>query len=68
METLSKAQEVKGGGKSITFLIYDGTYGDVDKVLGFIQQFDAAFGKEGFSKSSKLRNVSMHFHKTVRHW
>ena len=28
-----------------------------------------AFGKKkGFSKSSKLRNVSMHFHKTARHW
>ncbi|MCO5560782.1 hypothetical protein L7F22_014402 [Adiantum nelumboides] len=32
-----------------------------DKVLVFIQQFDAAFGDEGFTESSKLRHVAMHF-------
>ena len=33
----------KEGAKSITFLIYDGTFEAMDKVLGFIQQYDAAF-------------------------
>ena len=37
-------------------------------MLSFIQQFNAASGQEGFLESSKLRNVSMHFHKTARHW
>ncbi|MCO5597908.1 hypothetical protein L7F22_051993 [Adiantum nelumboides] len=56
------------GGKSITFLTYDGTFGATNKVLAFIQQYDAAFGDEGFSKSSKLCNVAMHFQKSARQW
>ncbi|MCO5556011.1 hypothetical protein L7F22_009555 [Adiantum nelumboides] len=39
-----------------------------DKVLTFIQQFDAAFGDEGFTESSKLRHVAMHFQKSARQW
>ncbi|MCO5568819.1 hypothetical protein L7F22_022520 [Adiantum nelumboides] len=39
-----------------------------DKVLAFIQQFDAAFGDEGFTESSKLRHVAMHFQKSARQW
>ncbi|MCO5606086.1 hypothetical protein L7F22_060273 [Adiantum nelumboides] len=39
-----------------------------DKVLPFIQQFDAAFGDEGFTESSKLRHVAMHFQKSARQW
>ncbi|MCO5576618.1 hypothetical protein L7F22_030433 [Adiantum nelumboides] len=39
-----------------------------DKVLAFIQQFDAAFGDEGFMESSKLRHVAMHFQKSTRQW
>ncbi|MCO5568796.1 hypothetical protein L7F22_022496 [Adiantum nelumboides] len=39
-----------------------------DKVLAFIQQFDAAFGDEGFIESSKLRHVAMHFQKFARQW
>ena len=58
----------KEGAKSITFLTYDGTFGALDKVLAFIQQFDAAFRDENFSESSKLRNVSMHFTKAARQW
>ena len=50
------------------FLCYDGTYGHTDKVLGFIQQFDAAFGGEYFTKSSKLRHIAMYFQKSARHW
>ena len=61
-------RKFKEGGKSITFLTYDGKFGDLDKVLAFIQQFDAAFGDENFSKSSKLRNASMHFTKATCHW
>ena len=37
-------------------------------MLSFIQQYDAAFGDEEFSESSKLRNVSMHFQKSARQW
>ncbi|MCO5608758.1 hypothetical protein L7F22_062974 [Adiantum nelumboides] len=39
-----------------------------DKVLAFIQQFDAAFGDEGFTESSKLQHVAMHFQKSTRQW
>ncbi|MCO5570254.1 hypothetical protein L7F22_023973 [Adiantum nelumboides] len=39
-----------------------------DKVLAFIQQFDAGFGDEGFTESSKLRHVAMHFQKSARQW
>ncbi|MCO5588013.1 hypothetical protein L7F22_041967 [Adiantum nelumboides] len=46
----------------------DGTFGATDKVLAFIQQFDAAFGDEGFTESSKLRHVAMHFQKSARQW
>ena len=63
-----KLKKFKEGGKSISFLTYDGTFGAMDKVLGFIQQFDAAFGDEGFTESSKLRHVAMHFQKSARQW
>ena len=63
-----KLKKFKEGGKNITFLTYDGTFGATDKVLAFIQQFDAAFGDEHFSESSKLQNVSMHFQKSARQW
>ncbi|MCO5572638.1 hypothetical protein L7F22_026396 [Adiantum nelumboides] len=63
-----KLQKFKEGGKSITFQTYDGSYGATDKVLSFIQQFDAAFGGENFTESSKLRHVAMHFTKAVRQW
>ncbi|RYA46877.1 reverse transcriptase domain-containing protein [Enterobacter cloacae complex sp. GF14B] len=64
----SKLKKFKEGGKSISFLTYDGTFGATDKVLAFIQQFDAAFGDEGFTESSKLRHVAMHFQKSARQW
>ena len=51
---LHKKQKFKEGGKNITFLTYDGTFGATDKVLAFIQKFDAAFGDEHFSETSKL--------------
>ncbi|MCO5575528.1 hypothetical protein L7F22_029329 [Adiantum nelumboides] len=54
--------------KSITIQTYDGFYGAIDKVLSFIQQFDAAFGGEDFTESSKLRHVAMHFTKAARQW
>ncbi|MCO5597644.1 hypothetical protein L7F22_051725 [Adiantum nelumboides] len=38
------------------------------KVLAFIQQFDAAFGDEGFTESWKLRHVAMHFQKSAKQW
>ena len=61
-----KLKKFKEGGKNITFLTYDGTFGATDKVLAFIQQFDAAFGDEDFTESSKLRHVAMHFQKFAR--
>ncbi|MCO5573163.1 hypothetical protein L7F22_026929 [Adiantum nelumboides] len=40
-----------------------------DKVLAFIQRFDAvAIGDEGFTESSKLRQVAMHFQKSAKQW
>ncbi|MCO5572881.1 hypothetical protein L7F22_026640 [Adiantum nelumboides] len=45
----NKLKKFKEGGRNISFLTYDGTFGATDKVLAFIQQFDAAFGDEGFS-------------------
>ncbi|MCO5605011.1 hypothetical protein L7F22_067623 [Adiantum nelumboides] len=64
----NKLKKFKQGGKSISFLTYDGTFGATDKVLAFIQQFDVAFGDEGFMESSKLRHVTMHFQKSARQW
>ncbi|MCO5548199.1 hypothetical protein L7F22_001656 [Adiantum nelumboides] len=64
----SKLKKFKVGGMNISFLTYDGTFGATDKVLAFIEQFDAAFGDEGFTKSSKLRHVAMHFQKSDRQW
>ena len=63
-----KLEKFKEGGKNISFLVYDGTYGHTDKVLGFIQQFDSAFGGEHFIERSKLRHIAMYFQKSARHW
>ncbi|MCO5569414.1 hypothetical protein L7F22_023126 [Adiantum nelumboides] len=64
----NKLNKFKEGGKNISFLTYDGTFGATNKVLAFIQQFHAAFGDEGFMESSKLRHVAMHFQKSARQW
>ncbi|MCO5550180.1 hypothetical protein L7F22_003662 [Adiantum nelumboides] len=64
----SKLKKFKLGGKNISFLTYDGTFGATNKVLAFILQFDAAFGDEGLTESSKLRHVAMHFKKSARQW
>ena len=63
-----KLETFKEGVKSITFLSYDGSYGQTDKVLAFVQQFDAAFDGEHFTERSKLRHVAMHFQKSARQW
>ena len=63
-----KLQKFKEGGKNVTFLSFDGTYGHTDKVLNFIQQFDAAFGGESFTEESKLRHVAMYLQKSGRQW
>ena len=52
----------------MTFLTYDGTYGDTDHNLAFIQQFDAAFGGESFQEASKLRHIAMYLTKSGRQW
>ena len=38
------------GGKIVTFLSYDGAYGQTDKVLSFIQQFNFLFVGKHFTK------------------
>ena len=63
-----RMEKFKEGGKNITFLSYDGTYGATDRILGFIQQFDSAFGGEYFEERSKLRHVAMYFQKFARQW
>ena len=41
----------------------------MNKVLHFIQQFDAAFGGEHFTEGSKLCHVAMYFQKSAtRTW
>ncbi|MCO5611374.1 hypothetical protein L7F22_065627 [Adiantum nelumboides] len=64
----SKLKKFKDGGTNISFLTYVGTFGSTDKVLACIQQFDVPFGDEGFTESSKLRHVAMHFQKSARQW
>ena len=61
-------QTFKEGAKCVTFLTFDGTYGNTDKVLLFIQHFDATFGGENFTESSKLCHVAMYLQKTSCHW
>ncbi|MCO5612579.1 hypothetical protein L7F22_066847 [Adiantum nelumboides] len=39
-----------------------------DKVSVFIQQFDVAFGDEGFTNSSKLQHIALHFQKSIKQW
>ncbi|MCO5579841.1 hypothetical protein L7F22_033703 [Adiantum nelumboides] len=64
----NKLKKFKEGGKNISFLTYDGTFGAIDKVMAFIEQFDAAFGDEGFTETCKLRHVAMHFQKSASQW
>ncbi|MCO5548855.1 hypothetical protein L7F22_002317 [Adiantum nelumboides] len=63
-----KRPKFREGSKNVPFITYDGTYGAIDKVLAFIQQFDAAFGGEDFTESSKLRSMAMHLQKSARQW
>ena len=63
-----RMEKFKGGDKNITFLSYDGTYGATDCILGFIQQFDSAFGGEYFEERSKLQHAAMYFQKSARQW
>ncbi|RXY73064.1 hypothetical protein DD581_33755, partial [Klebsiella pneumoniae] len=58
----------KEGGKKTSFLTYNGIFGATDKVLAYIQQFDAAFGDEGFTKSSKIHHVAVNFQRSARQW
>ena len=61
-----KLQKLKEGGKSSTFLTYDGAYGPTGKMLNFIQNFDATFGGEDFIKGFKLHHVAMHLENFVQ--
>ena len=64
----SKLQKFKEGGKSIILLSNNGTYGHKNKVLNFIQQFDAAFGGENFTKQSNLCHVAMYLQNLACQW
>ena len=68
MEEVKEVAKVQRRRKDVTFLIHDETYGDTDKVLNFIQQFDAAFEGEPYTEDSKLRNVAMYLQNTARQW
>ena len=61
-----KLETFREGGKNITFLSYDGSYGQTNKVLAFVQQFNLAFGGEHFIERSKVRHVAMHFQKCAQ--
>ena len=61
-----KLKTFKEEGKNISFLSYDGIYGQTNKVLAFVQQFDAAFDDKHFTQHSKLCHIAMHFHKSAR--
>ena len=63
-----KLRKIKEGGNNFTFQTFDGSYGNMDKVLTFIQQFDAAFGGEDFIKSCKICNVAIHLTKSTIHF
>ena len=63
-----KISKFREGGKNVTFMTYDGAYAATDKILAFIQQFDAAFGGEEFDERSKLRHVAMYLQKSARQW
>ena len=61
--------QFKKGGKIITFFTYNGTFGATNKILAFIQQYDATFRDEYLSKCSNLcNNVAMHFKSLDRQW
>ena len=46
--SLRHYKKFKKGGKSITLLTYNGTFGATNKILAFIQQYDTAIGDEDF--------------------
>lgn len=68
LEEISTPPKVQGRRGHTTFLSFNGTYGNTDKVLNFIQQFDAAFGGDNLPKKSKLKHVAMYFQKSTRQW
>ena len=61
-----KLKNFKEGGNSVSFQTFDGSYGNVDKVLTFIQQFNASSRGEVI-ETSKLCNVVMHLTKLAHH-
>ena len=63
-----KLHKFKKGNKGITFLTYDEAYGNTNKMLNFIQWFDAPFGRQDFTKGSKLQYVAMHLQKPTQQW
>ena len=48
----NKPKEFKEGGKYERFITFNGRYGQAEKAVQFVRQFDAAFGSENFLESS----------------
>ncbi|MCO5588851.1 hypothetical protein L7F22_042811 [Adiantum nelumboides] len=57
----NKLKKFKKERKKILFLTYNDTFGATDKVLTFIQQFDAAFGDDGLMESSKPTSLLLKY-------
>ena len=50
------------------FLTYNGAYGETNRVLAFVQQFNAAFGGEDLDEGYKLFHVAMYLVKSGKKW
>ncbi|MCO5573570.1 hypothetical protein L7F22_027342 [Adiantum nelumboides] len=64
-----KLQKFKGGGKSITFQTYDGSYGATYKVLSFIQQYCAGLTEDirAYVNDQKPRTIAEVIHRSKVH-
>ena len=54
--------------KNIIFMTYDNTYGEINKVHAFIQQFDATLDWKDFEKGSKPFHVAMYIQMSGQKW
>lgn len=65
MEVIVYNLKLKEGAKRISFLLYDGAYGVIDKVLVLV---DSSFGGKDFEDCSRLSHLVMHFWKSAHQW
>ena len=59
-ELLCMHHKFNKGGKSLTFLTYNGSFGATNQIVALIQLYDVAFRDEDSSKSFKICNVAVH--------